>query len=138
MGWDQLRDMMDSGFSIESHTASHAKLSQIRDEMDLLMELVLSREAIQKNLGYRPRYLAYPYGDKNNAVERAAQLAGYTSAVTVRPGYADNQQNPYNLPRMAIWAREGMQGFIANLGPVAMPTAEMGERGQVPPPRWPE
>lgn len=92
MSWEELAQMRDAGVDIESHTISHSDLKakngkwqklQPSYEAWLTHELVDSKKMLEQNLGISVKALAYPYGNNNETVRRAAMEAGYEAAFTV-------------------------------------------------------
>lgn len=105
MTWDQLRDLIDRNVEIGSHTLSHAHLTQLSDaELDL--ELRESRERIEAELGRRCPFVAYPYGDDDERVHRAARAAGYEAGFAA-PGRLV-PPSVHALPRVGIFRRDGI------------------------------
>lgn len=80
--WDELRALADAGWEIGSHTCTHPHLTQVDDDT-LRHELEHSKAVIEQQLGRPCTSLAYPYGDTDDRVERAAAAAGYTAAGTI-------------------------------------------------------
>ncbi len=80
LSWDELRDAVERGVEVGSHTRRHFDLRGLSDEA-LQDELATSREQIESELGRRCRYLAYPYGQFDRRVQLAAGRAGYDAAV---------------------------------------------------------
>lgn len=103
--WDELGKLQNMGLAIESHTATHPRLStqtpaQRRDE------LVRSRDAIKQKLGRAPLTLAYPYGD--DAAGDAKLLsdmrsAGYAAGFLYNgPVVTLPLPDPMRIPRLAM------------------------------------
>jgi peptidoglycan/xylan/chitin deacetylase (PgdA/CDA1 family) len=66
--WEDLRAMVAAGFEVGSHTKTHARLSAISPDSRLLGgELLGSKEEIETRLGVECKYIAWPYGGKNDA-----------------------------------------------------------------------
>jgi peptidoglycan/xylan/chitin deacetylase (PgdA/CDA1 family) len=91
--WDQLREMVDSGFEVGAHTVSHADLTRKykgESEAEYLkrirLELRAPRKLIYQQLGQEPIWLAYPYGRTNDLVTTMAKEEGYLGGVTVSRG----------------------------------------------------
>jgi len=63
--WNEVREMADMGFEIGSHTATHANLAAIPVDQ-MRRELVESKQTLQDRLDREVRWLAYPFGGKNN------------------------------------------------------------------------
>lgn len=82
MGWDELRDLAERGWEIGSHTCSHPLLSELGDA-ELARELNDSRLVCEERMGMPCHSLAYPYGEFDPRVVRAAGEAGYHFASTV-------------------------------------------------------
>ena len=75
--WEQAREMQDSGYvDIQSHTHTHADMTSLTLEQ-VKYELRMSRFLIEKNLGKKCEFLAYPYGFYNDDVLQIATDAGF-------------------------------------------------------------
>src|SRR2546423_1506780 len=77
------RSVAGAGWEIGSHTRSHPHLPALPPD-SLEEELKGSRERLEDALGLPCRSIAYPYGDVNRRVVRAAERAGYEAAGTLR------------------------------------------------------
>lgn len=108
MNWGQVREMKKNGFVFGSHTVSHAALTKVTREQ-ALEELTLSRKDMEKELGTKPRYFAYPTGAYNKQIEELVKQSGYKAAFTIRYGQAGVESNPYALERIPIF--RGAQTF---------------------------
>lgn len=107
MDWPVLRAIRARGFEIGSHTISHPHLTRLPDEQ-LETELVGSRRRIEDVLQEPCRVLAYPYGENDARVRRAAEAAGYAAAFSLRrAGVADR----FGLPRVDIYRGDGRMKF---------------------------
>jgi peptidoglycan/xylan/chitin deacetylase (PgdA/CDA1 family) len=104
MNWDQLRDLVAHKVEIGSHTLSHVYLTQLTDA-ELSRELRESRERIEAELARPCRFVAYPYGDDDERVHRAARLAGYEAGFAAPGRLAP--ASVYALPRVGIWRHDG-------------------------------
>jgi peptidoglycan/xylan/chitin deacetylase (PgdA/CDA1 family) len=82
--WEELAELADAGWEIGSHTCSHRRLTTL-SEHEVRAELVDSKAECEDRLGKPCRSLAYPYGDHDARVARAARRAGYSAAATL-PG----------------------------------------------------
>ena len=105
MNWDQLRYLVDRKVEIGSHTLSHPHLTQLTDG-ELSRELRESRERVETELARPCRYVAYPYGDDDERVYRAARLAGYEAGFAAPGRLAP--PNRHALPRVGIWRHDGL------------------------------
>lgn len=104
LGWKELREMSDSGLiMVESHTRSHAWLPSISvDEKKLNDELAGSKNILEKGLGKKVEYLAYPNGAFNDLVKEAAKKAGYKGAFTVNPAKKSDIHDIYAIRRIKM------------------------------------
>ena len=96
--WDELRRMRAAGWEVGSHTRSHPHLTELDDER-LAEELGGSREVCEARLGAPCDALAFPYGDVDARVSKAAESAGYKAAGSMNPGPED----PFCWPRVGVY-----------------------------------
>ena len=98
----ELREAERRGIAIESHGRSHMHLDQLSPQ-EVYDDLRESAERLQKVVGRRPRYLAYPYGAHTPAVREAARRAGFEVAFSIgRPG-----EGTFAHERVTIRREEG-------------------------------
>lgn len=89
-------------WTIGSHTATHARLSQLTPDQ-LKGEFELSRQTIKTLTNTECQFLAYPQGFYNQQIESAAQRAGYSHAFTTDGGsVAVGSLNPMAIDRIII------------------------------------
>jgi peptidoglycan/xylan/chitin deacetylase (PgdA/CDA1 family) len=98
--WNGLAELADHGWEVGSHTRSHARLPQL-DDAALERELGGSRAELEERLALTCVSIAYPYGDSDERVVRAAGSAGYRSAGTLTR-YA-HRARPLNWPRVGVY-----------------------------------
>ncbi len=98
---DDLRRLVGGGHEIGSHTASHPILSQL-DDASLADELEGSHRRLREWLGADVPGLAYPNGDCDGRVARAARDAGYRYACTTAHGVGSSATDPMRLPRRHV------------------------------------
>lgn len=96
-----LANLLDRGFEIGSHGATHLSLCG-RDESVLESEVRGSREHLGQ-IGSIDGF-CYPYGDVDDASMAAVAAAGYDYACAVQPG---NLSSRYALPRRFMGDRDG-------------------------------
>ncbi|MBI2898504.1 MAG: polysaccharide deacetylase family protein [Deltaproteobacteria bacterium] len=93
-----LPGLVEAGWSVGSHTASHPLLTTLhQDAID--RELLRSREDLAR-LGVMARTLAYPDGAWSPAVAARAAACGYDAAVTLQPSEVKATRNALALPRL--------------------------------------
>lgn len=73
-----LRDLINEGHELVSHTATHLNLSEITDDASLEYELRRSKEWLKNEMGVETNHIVYPYGGFNKKVVEVASKY-YTS-----------------------------------------------------------
>jgi peptidoglycan/xylan/chitin deacetylase (PgdA/CDA1 family) len=116
MDGDQLGTLAGAGWEIGSHTRSHPRLTRLPDAR-LGDELAGSRSRLEDLLGLACRSIAYPYGDVNRRVARAAQSAGYEAACTLRAW--ELRRNPLLWPRVGVYREDSLKRFRLKVSPTA-------------------
>jgi len=142
LGWAELREMHDSGvFAIESHTHDmHYKVNERSDATPVFLasfdqaqpttdaanwrdmvrtDLISSHDAIRKNIGHAPRYLAWPYGFGSGRANRVAAEAGFmrTCSLHLAPNVRIGSKAPtpdagsFEIPRYTVTARTSLRSF---------------------------
>lgn len=113
MGWDEARALQRQGFTIGSHSQSHAILARetvsVQEE-----ELARSRGALQEHLECDVDLLAYPNGDVgdfDNRTVQASVKAGYRAAVTTIHGWNRSGTPRMELHRFIMYPERGVAGF---------------------------
>ena len=114
LGWRQLRRLEARGVEVGSHTVSHRALTSLSDG-EALTELTRSRRTLERRLGHRVPWLAYPIGAYDARIERLARRAGYVLAVTTDGGARQSAQRPLALRRLRISDTTGVSGLARML-----------------------
>ncbi len=110
----QLHRLVDAGWEVGSHTCSHPKLTEL-DDQRLALELGRSREQCERLLGRPCRSLAYPYGDVDERVVRAAAAAGYEVAAALSSRL--RAARPLEWPRIGVYYDDDERRFRAKVSP---------------------
>lgn len=87
MTWEQIVDLKNQGYGIESHTHTHRRLSQLTDA-EQIIELQESKKMLLSH-GIVPNHIVYPYGDYNNFTMDNA-LRYYHSGVATKVAAQQN------------------------------------------------
>jgi len=112
MTWAMLDEMHQAGMDIEVHGREHVEMDG-RDEPWLVYHLRGSSETIAANLGYQPRFLAYPAGQYDDLTIQIAQSEGYWGAVTIQQSLLQQKSDPYELKRLRIRGAWALDTFAA-------------------------
>lgn len=122
--WPQVLALQADGVDIEDHTMNHAHLMhrshpELNDAQYaawLENELGASREAIETQIGKPIRFIAYPYGDYDAAVEQQAQRDGYVLGLTSESGLNTRSTNLMRLHRLAVISDTTLDQFAHEIG----------------------
>jgi peptidoglycan/xylan/chitin deacetylase (PgdA/CDA1 family) len=101
MGGDEIGEMRRRGFSFQSHTRTHPRLTTLTDLM-LRDEMSGARRELEAMLNESVQVLAYPYGRTDERVFAAAADAGYVAGFTCKPGLNSPGDNPLRLRRIEV------------------------------------
>jgi peptidoglycan/xylan/chitin deacetylase (PgdA/CDA1 family) len=106
--WDELRALSRSGWEIGSHTRSHPHLPRLGDA-ELSRELEESRRECERHVGVPSTAIAYPYGETDERVARAAAAAGYTAGAALYEPLMPKStlSDPMRWPRLVFNRRDG-------------------------------
>jgi len=122
--WPQVLALQADGVDIEDHTMTHAHLMRrSHPELDdaqyavwLENELGASRKAIETHIGKPVRFVAYPYGDYDAAVEQQAKRDGYLLGLTSESGLNTRSTNLMRLRRLAVISDTTLDQFAHEIG----------------------
>jgi peptidoglycan/xylan/chitin deacetylase (PgdA/CDA1 family) len=115
--WTLAARFAEARMEVGAHTLSHPFLTLVPSASQA-GEIADSAALIRARLGAPVTGLAYPNGDHDESVVRAAQASGLTYAVTTNAGDCRDLLAPFRLPRRAL--TEG-----ACMGPTARFSAHM-------------
>ncbi len=111
LDWGELRELMQSGWEIGSHSLNHDYLPALSDQQ-LRHDLVASRQILEDNLQAAVRHLSLPFGRGDLRVYRVAHEAGYASVSILGGGGLANENPPAAIPNpqspIAIVSRRGV------------------------------
>jgi peptidoglycan/xylan/chitin deacetylase (PgdA/CDA1 family) len=112
--WAQVREMLQAGITIGSHTVSHPHLTQL-DAGRLAHELTAARAAIAAETGVDTDVFCYPHGDLDRRVRAAVRDAGYRLACATRPGPVVATTDLLALPRTFVARDDSLADFARKL-----------------------
>lgn len=98
LGWDEMGRLRDQGFEVGSHTRTHPHLPRLT-AAELDDELVGSATLIERELGVRPRWFAFPYGAVSDAVVERTRRH-YQGAVTTEYRPVEPGEDRARVPRL--------------------------------------
>ncbi len=100
--------------SFGSHTCTHPMLSELSDAASKA-EIVDSKYRLEDKLGTTVSSFAYPNGNYGEREIDYVREAGYSSAVTVKPGVNRGSADLLQLRRSEVTDRDNEQDFAAKL-----------------------
>jgi peptidoglycan/xylan/chitin deacetylase (PgdA/CDA1 family) len=140
--WTQIAALQKAGVDIEGHTMSHAHLirtshPELNDEQYdafLRTELDHSKRVIESHTG-PVRFLAYPYGDYDDAVVAAAKRAGYEAGLLSWSGPNNRSTDPMKLRRFAMVSDTSIDQLRTALGAATLDLHDLSPaaEGVLPP-----
>lgn len=137
MSWEQLRQLIAAGWSVECHSMSHqnlaGKYSDPKLEKKFLHhEIISARDIIEKQLGNKVKFMVWPYGVYTDRTLELVRKAGFAGAMTVDGGATYQGLSPYLVKRQVIYSTDDMNKFLIRFGMRALPISQQyPEPGQV-------
>jgi peptidoglycan/xylan/chitin deacetylase (PgdA/CDA1 family) len=110
ISWDQLKELVDNGNSIGSHTVHHYDLASLMYERQKY-ELNESKELLERNLGISINAICYPSGKYNKTTLSLLPKLGYKLGFTTKPGKVYYENNQFLLSRIRIWGGMPLSNF---------------------------
>jgi peptidoglycan/xylan/chitin deacetylase (PgdA/CDA1 family) len=101
MTWSMVRDLYRAGFTIGSHTRTHAWLANESSEKSL-DEIAGSKRDLEERLGLTVRHFAYPGGQFTPPVVDLVARAGYRFAYTACE-HRDPRHPSLTIDRLMLW-----------------------------------
>jgi peptidoglycan/xylan/chitin deacetylase (PgdA/CDA1 family) len=111
---EDVRRLSEEGFAVGGHTVNHCNLAEVRDLVRLRSEIVEDKERLERIIGKKIAYFAYPFGSCQSAVTNLEEIlreSGYEGAVTTVSGLNRvGSTNPYFLHREITYT--AMRGSV--------------------------
>jgi peptidoglycan/xylan/chitin deacetylase (PgdA/CDA1 family) len=114
MDWSDLKELVENGMSVQSHTMSHPHLQTLSDQ-EIRKELTESKEKLESKLHTKISSLSFPHGSYNKKVIEIARDAGYKTLCTseVKPNDASTfRAEPAIIGRLTITRGLSLKKFI--------------------------
>lgn len=115
LSWDEIGRLAAAGWEIGSHTRTHPHLTGI-GPAELREELEGSRAIVEARLGVRCTSIAYPYGESDQRVRRAARRAGYAAGAALPARLHPRWRMRW--PRVGVWRRDPQRVFEVKITPL--------------------
>lgn len=116
---DQVHELVQAGWDIGSHSATHADFSKLNDG-EIATEVVGSKESLERSLGLKIDYFAYPKGQYTEKIVKNVENAGYKYAFSMNDGYVGEATDRLLIPRVGVDGTHTMKQFPYIALPLAM------------------
>lgn len=138
LSWSEIKEMHPL-VEVGAHTHSHIQISGVKGQV-LERELTANIRIIEENLGYKPKILAYPWGQPFDFTRSGCTLVQeYFQGAVTTVHNSDNRSpgiSPYHLRRVGIGPADDIELFAAKaagdfdlIGLIKGIQARWGKRG---------
>lgn len=127
MSWDEIREISRYG-EIGFHSYGHPHLVALSDRA-IVQDTQKGLDIMQKELGYTPKYYAYPYGEYDDRVRSQLESFSFDLILNQNAGAVDKQSDTHDLDRTAL---TGANTIKAKLRTRTLPTEWLYPKA------WPE
>jgi len=126
MSWDHLRQLASEGWSIESHSMTHADLykgsrNPATRAAFFEKEIARPKQIIEKQIGKPARLMVWPYGIYTCEAEAFARNCGYLGALTVEGGASYPGLDPFRVKRQIVYRTDSAEKFSVRLAMGGLP-----------------
>jgi peptidoglycan/xylan/chitin deacetylase (PgdA/CDA1 family) len=115
---EDLQRIADEGFTVGGHTTNHSILANLRDEVDVRNEVIEDKLKLERIIGNKVDYFAYPSGAFLNIdidLPKILRDSGYKGALTTISGFNTIESDPYLLHRELTYASMSSRLFQARV-----------------------
>ena len=111
---EQVKELIDAGFELGSHTLNHPNLANANLN-NAKSQIETSKARLDKMFMYDVTSFCYPSGKYNDQVVKLIKGAGYSSAVTTAEGYVVPKSDLLRLPRLRVSGSAKFSDFVAKI-----------------------
>jgi peptidoglycan/xylan/chitin deacetylase (PgdA/CDA1 family) len=122
MSWEQLKELSQNGFNVQSQSKTHRDLTKIKDDESFQKyiraieeEIVWPMKLIKKELNIDCKYMAYPYGGYNGLVILMLMKEGFRGAFTTKRTSNSFFTSNFEIGRSMILGKYDLEQFKKNL-----------------------
>jgi peptidoglycan/xylan/chitin deacetylase (PgdA/CDA1 family) len=121
MTWEQIAELQKTGlFDMQGHTYWHPNFKKEKKKLKpadyqklVEMQLVKSKNVLEKKLGTKVDLLAWPFGIYDEELEKDAAKAGYVVAFSIDRRFDSKSEPMMAQPRYLLANSDGIKGFAA-------------------------
>ncbi|MFV0481025.1 MAG: polysaccharide deacetylase family protein [Campylobacteraceae bacterium] len=110
--WDDIKNIKNEGGDIEYHSYSHAHMTRM-NEASLKEDFKKGIDIFEKNLGFKPKYFSYPYGEFNENTLNIAKEFGFSAILNQNSGAITKNSDIYSLDRPAIVGETNLRQILS-------------------------
>ncbi len=133
LSWAQLKELMDKGVEIGSHSHQHNYFVNEPDSAraDIFEADLLKAESLfEEHLGMVPKTYVYPYGELSPEMVEVVKDYDYLIAFAQNSGVMNNTSHPFAVPRFPVaGSHVSMEQFTSK---VNMHPLKVGKAEQLP------
>ncbi len=108
--WEQLREVKRYG-GIEFHSYAHGRMTQMSNE-EIKKDFDKGLAIFEKELGVKPKFFSYPYGDYSPRVKEIVKGYGFDAIVNQNMGAVSHFSDVYDLDRTALVGKSNLQQYL--------------------------
>ena len=99
----QIKDWLDAGMNIGSHSSNHLDLTKINHDQ-VMSEIGDSKKILEDIFATEIKNFCYPFGKFNNNTPKYVKQNGYLKAFTTKRGLYNNDNiKNFEIPRVPIY-----------------------------------
>lgn len=110
MTWEMLKDVLPYG-EVELHSYSHPRLTTLSKDA-IIEDTKKSFEIFEKNMGYKPKFYAYPYGEYNQEVKNTIKSFGFKAILNQSSGGTSKESDVYDLFRVPLVGKSNLSAGL--------------------------
>jgi peptidoglycan/xylan/chitin deacetylase (PgdA/CDA1 family) len=112
LGQQEVRELIDAGWELDTQGISHADLIALGSR-ELTYQVADARRILQQRYHVPVNWFCYPSGHYDEAVIAAVRAAGFEGSTTVVPGWAHPGDDPYRLHRLRVLGGTSAQSLLS-------------------------
>ncbi len=112
----EIKSLILNGWEIGCHSNTHADFSKLSPSQ-LKKEIILAKKNLEKSLGRKINYFAYPKGKYSKEMLRYVSQAKYSLGLTMEDGFIKEKINPLIIPRIGIDRTHSFSEFKSAFSP---------------------
>lgn len=114
----EIKTLIGDGWDIGVHSATHSDLHRLTYQ-ELMAEITGAKKTLEKNLGRKVKYFAYPKGAYTKQIVSVVKHAGFSHAFSMDDNPLRVGSDPFTLSRIGVNATHSLSEFPTLLTPWA-------------------